>query len=72
MCKYSFYVDRDKNISNIVFLRIEKNANYGSAGSMNYEDWLKKDSTAVAYSYDTERYYRLKFKSDFPLGKVFD
>lgn len=42
MCKYSFYVDRDKNISNIVFLRIEKDANYGSADSMNYEDWLKK------------------------------
>lgn len=75
ICEYSFYVDRDKNISNIVFLRLEKEASSYSFGSINYEDWLnvfiKKDSTAVAYSYDNERYYRLKFKSDFPLGKVF-
>lgn len=68
MCEYSFYVDRDKNISNIVFLKI-------GIGSINDDDWLNvfinKDSTAVAYSYDTERYYKLKFKSNFPLGKVF-
>lgn len=75
MCEYSFYVDKDKNISNIVFLRIHEDKTASYAGSMNYEDWLnvfiKKDSTAVAYSYDNERYYKLKFKSDFPLGKVF-